>query len=64
MDLSDYTLYARSNMVSFVDSLVAPMSLINALIVSIGMRLKTEATESFEELEHIWEEYNIYDRKL
>ncbi len=64
VDLSDYTLYARSNMVSFVDSLVAPMSLINALIVSIGMRLKTEATESFEELEHIWEEYNIYDRKL
>ena len=64
VDMSDHTLYAKSNMVSFVDSLVAPMSLINALIVSIGMKLKNEATESFEELEHIWEEYNIYDRKL
>lgn len=64
VDMADHTLYARSNMVSFVDSLVAPMSLINALIVSIGMKLKNEATESFEELEHIWEEYNIYDRKL
>lgn len=62
--ISDYNLYARSNMVSFVDSLVAPMSLINALIVSIGMRLKNEATEYFEELEHIWEEYNIYDRRV
>lgn len=64
VDMADHTLYAKSNMVSFVDSLVAPMSLINALIVSIGMKLKNEATESFEELEHIWEEYNIYDRKL
>lgn len=62
--ISDHTLYAKSNMVSFVDSLVAPMSLINALIVSIGMRLKSEASEYFGELEHIWEEYNIYDRKL
>ena len=62
--ISDYTLYARSNMVSFVDSLVAPMSLINALIVSIGMRLKNEAKGYFEELEHIWDEYNIYDRKV
>ena len=64
VELSDFTLFAKSNMVSFVDSLVAPMSLINGLIVSIGMRLKNEATESFEELEHIWEEYNIYDRKI
>lgn len=62
--IADHTLYAKSNMVSFVDSLVAPMSLINALIVSIGMRLKSEASEYFGELEHIWEEYNIYDRKL
>lgn len=63
-NIADHTLYAKSNMVSFVDSLVAPMSLINALIVSIGIRLKSEATGYFEELEHIWEEYNIYDRKL
>lgn len=64
VNIADHTLYAKSNMVSFVDSLVAPMSLINALIVSIGMRLKSETSEYFGELEHIWEEYNIYDRKL
>ena len=63
-NIADHVLFARSNMVSFVDSLVAPMSLLNALIVSIGMRLKNEATEYFEELEHIWEEYNIYDRRV
>jgi DNA-binding MurR/RpiR family transcriptional regulator len=59
--ISDYTLYAVSNMHSFVDSLVAPMSLINSLIVAIGMEMKTEITEYFKELEGIWEEYNVYD---
>lgn len=62
--IADHVLYAKSNMVSFVDSLVAPMSLINGLIVSIGMKLKNEAAEYFEELEHIWEQYNIYDRRI
>ncbi|AFS78441.1 HTH-transcriptional regulator, RpiR family [Gottschalkia acidurici 9a] len=62
--IAHLTLFARNNMVSFVDSLVAPMSLINALIVSIGMRVKNEVAEYFQELENIWEEYNIYDRKL
>ena len=61
--IADFTLIATSNMVSFVDSLVAPMSLINALIIAIGMREKNEVTEYFEELENIWEEYNVYDGK-
>jgi len=61
--LSDYTLIARSNMISFVDSLVAPMSLINALIIGIGMREKNEIKEYFAKLESIWEEYNVYDGK-
>lgn len=59
--IADYILYAVSNMHSFVDSLVAPMSLINSLIVGIGMEMKTEITEYFKELESIWEEYNVYD---
>lgn len=58
--LTDYTLYAESNMASFVDSLVAPLSLINALIVAIGMRKKDEIGEYFNELENIWNRYNIY----
>ncbi|SCG83354.1 putative HTH-type transcriptional regulator CPE0189 [Proteiniborus sp. DW1] len=61
--LADYTLIARSNMLSFVDSLVAPMSLLNALIIAIGMREKDEIEKYFNELENIWKEYNIYDNK-
>ncbi len=61
--LADYTLIARSNMLSFVDSLVAPMSLLNALIIAIGMRKRDEIEKYFNELENIWREYNIYDNK-
>lgn len=61
--IADHTLIAKSNMVSFVDSLVAPMSLINCLIVAIGMKEKNEITEYFTRLENIWEEYNIYEGK-
>lgn len=60
--LSDYFLKARSDMTSFVDSLVAPMSLINALIVAVGLKKKDELKESFENLEQIWNEYDIYQQ--
>ncbi|WP_425448664.1 MurR/RpiR family transcriptional regulator [Dethiothermospora halolimnae] len=62
-NLADYTLTSKSNMLTFVDSLVAPMSLINALIVAIGMREKNEIKHYLTKLENIWEEYNIYDEK-
>jgi len=62
-NIADYPLIAKSNMASFVDSLVAPLSLINALIVAVGMREKDEITEYFNKLEGIWEKYNIYQRK-
>ncbi len=58
---SDISLIASSDMLSFVDSLVAPMSLINALIISIGMEKKVEITSNFEDLEQIWKKYNVYD---
>lgn len=48
-------------MLSIVDSLVAPMSLINALIVSIGVEKRNDITSHFEELESIWNKYNVYD---
>lgn len=57
-----YTLVAKSDMVSVVDSLVAPMSLVNALIVSIGRRKEQEMSRIFENLEKIWEEYEVYER--
>lgn len=57
-----HRLTARSDMASFVDSLVAPLSVINALIVAIGMRKKEEVSETFEHLEHIWDEYEVYEK--
>jgi len=56
----NYTLLAQSNMASFVDSLVAPMSLINALIIAVGLKEKGEISSSFEKLENIWNEYKVY----
>lgn len=57
---ADYSLIAQSNMASFVDSLVAPLSVINALIIAVGMREKESITNTFSNLEAIWKEYNVY----
>ena len=61
--IADITLIAGSNMVSFVDSLVAPMSLINALIVGVAMEKEEGITKYFEDLEAIWEKHNVYGTK-
>ncbi|MCF6465122.1 MurR/RpiR family transcriptional regulator [Clostridium sp. Cult2] len=58
---ADTTLIASSNMLSFVDSLVAPMSLINAFIIALGTEKKNDITTYFEDLEKIWKKYNVYD---
>ena len=58
--VADYTLIAQSNMASFVDSLVAPLSVINALIIAIGIREKDKITSTFYELEELWKSYDIY----
>ena len=60
-DVADICLFAKSDMVSFLDSLVAPMSLINALIVAVGSRSPDNSLETFKQLEHIWEEYDVYE---
>ena len=60
---ADHTLIAQSNMASFVDSLVAPLSVINALIISVGLREKEKISTTFANLEHIWEEYQVYNYK-
>jgi len=59
---ADYCITARSDMASFVDSLVAPLSVINALIVAIGMRKKESVYNTFERLETIWDEYHVYEK--
>ena len=58
---ADHSLTARSDMASFVDSLVAPLSVINALIVAIGAKKRKDVYETFDRLEKIWEEYQIYE---
>ncbi len=57
-----YTLTAQSGIISFIDSLTAPLSLVNALIVAVGIRKKEEVESSFRELERIWEEFEVYER--
>ena len=47
-------------MASVVDSLVAPFSVVNALIVAIGMKKREQISANFEELEKIWIEHNVY----
>ena len=58
--IADYKLYAQSSMATFVDSVVAPMSIINAIIVICGQRKKTDLEAHFAELEKIWSHYQVY----
>ncbi len=57
---ADHTLLARSDMASFADSLVAPLSLINALVIAVGIRKKADVSVEFSDLEKIWDKYKVY----
>lgn len=59
---ADFFLQARSDMASFVDSLVAPLSLINALVVAVGLKKRDELEQVFAKLEGIWDEYDVYQK--
>ena len=59
---ADQLLLARSDMVSFVDSLVAPLSIINAMIVAVARKKPDEIRKRLEKLEQIWDEYDVYDK--
>lgn len=60
----DHLLLSKSDMASLVDSLVAPMSLTNALIVALAARREKELAETFDALEHVWEEFNVYEKQV
>ena len=60
--VANHVLVAKSDMVSVVDSLVAPMSVVNALIVSLAQEQQTQMTKTFEDLENLWDEYDVYER--
>jgi len=58
--LCDYVLFARSNIISFVDTLVAPLSLVNALIVGVGLMNEKNTQQVLSKLEDLWDEYFTY----
>ena len=59
--LSSVSLYAKSEMISFLDSLAAPLSVINALIVAVGAKTGQSAYDTFKELEDIWTKWGVYE---
>ena len=60
--MSDAALLAPCEMISFVDSMVAPLSLINALLVALAHRMGTDVSTTFAELEDIWNEYGVFGK--
>lgn len=58
--ISNINLYAKSDMVSFIDSLVAPMSLLNALLAEIGFCSRENISDTFRRLEDVWSEYAVF----
>lgn len=60
----DHVLLAKSDMLSLVDSLVAPLSIINALLVALAARKEKELSQTLEKLERIWDEYNVYEKQV
>ena len=60
-EYADNILIARSDMASFADSLIAPMSVINALIVAVGLRKRDYVAQNYKRLEEICEEYEVYE---
>ena len=60
--LADISLCARSDMVSFLDTLVAPLSLVNALIVAVSEKAPADLYANFERLEKVWDEYGVYEK--
>lgn len=61
--LVKHTLTAKYNMSTFIDSLVAPMSLINALIIALSMHEKDKLKKNFDELEQLWDRNKVYNKK-
>ena len=59
----DHILLAKSDMVSLVDSLVAPLSIVNALIVAVASKKEKELSQTFASLERIWDEYDVYEKQ-
>ena len=60
--MADAALLAPSEMISFVDSMVSPLSLINALLIAVGRRMGTDVSRTFADLEDIWNKYGVFGK--
>lgn len=60
----DHVLLAKSDMVSLVDSIVAPLSVTNALLVALAAGQEQNLAKTFDALERVWEEYNVYEKRV
>ena len=60
--LASASLLVRSDMISMVDSMAAPLSLLNALIVAVGRQKKEEISNTYSDLEKVWSRYNIFGK--
>lgn len=60
----DIVLLAKSDMVSLVDSLVAPLSVVNALIVGVTAKRSVELAKRLDKLENIWSDYDVYEKRV
>lgn len=61
-EFADCLLTAQSDMASFVDSLVAPLSILNAILVAVTQKRQGEIAARFDRLERIWDEYDVYEK--
>ena len=60
--LAASSLCVENEMISFVDSMVAPMCVVNALILTLSHRMGTDLSDTFAELEKIWEQFGVYNK--
>ena len=60
--LSTGSLLIRNEMISFVDSLAAPMSMLNALILAAARKKGADISATFTELEHVWDRFGIFGK--
>lgn len=60
--MAEGALLVPSEMISFVDSMVAPLSLVNALLIAVGRRMGADVSHTFAELEDIWNEYGVFGK--
>lgn len=57
------SLLVRSDMISFVDSMAAPLSLLNAIIVAVGRQRKSELSQTLSDMEQVWSKYSIFGKE-